>query len=70
MERKLIKMSLYQKINQILIENASDMNKAKQEIKKLTRQNFTIESHDGSLFVEFDDPTDNINFGGMVLIEE
>jgi hypothetical protein len=59
-----------EKINQILREYSHDVNKARSEIKKITRQNFQIFESDGSLFVEFDDPTDNVGFDGFTLLTE
>lgn len=50
-------------INQILIECANNPNLAREKIKKLTKQNFTLNESDGSLFIEFDDPSDQTDFG-------
>ena len=58
-----------EKINEILRECAGDVAKATAEIKKITKQNFTLYNEGGSLYVEFDDPTDRTDFG-MKLLEE
>jgi hypothetical protein len=58
-----------EKINQILREHAGDPAKATAEIRKITSQNFSLYNEGGSLYVEFDDPTDSTDFG-ISLLEE
>lgn len=54
---------MMEQINQILIECAGNPTLAKEKIKKLTTKNFTLNESDGSLFIEFEDSSDNVDFG-------
>jgi len=61
---------LQEKIRQILIENAKNIDMARLEVSKITKQNFTLFESEGSLFIEFDDPSDMTTFDECVLLEE